>query len=178
MADVPHETTEQEPVRQVLHVHKTLPPESWGAFGQVCRVLVVDVNATIVTAVQEGPGPARVAYRELITFPSYTHCDTNDSKRRSQRLDKKLGKFLWAKKLQAPNMSRMPGKQKRVYKRKWDRGLAARLRKQLERGSMERASQCLDQAELAGPALETMQKVVELHPQADPPEWTCTKQCR
>ena len=53
---------------------------------------------------------------------------------------------------------------------KVDRVHAARLQKQLERGNIKRASQCLDQAEIAEPTLETMQKLAELHPQADPPE--------
>ena len=64
----------------------------------------------------------------------------------------------------------MSGKQKRAYKRKWERVLAARLQQQLERGNIKHASQCLDQAEFAEPMLETMQKLAELHPQADPPE--------
>ena len=40
----------------------------------------------------------------------------------------------------------------------------------LKRSNIKRAAQCLDQAELAEPTLETMQKLAELHPQADPPE--------
>ena len=36
--------------------------------------------------------------------------------------------------------------------------------------NLKRASQCLEQAEEAEPTLETMQKLAELHPQADTPE--------
>jgi hypothetical protein len=39
----------------------------------------------------------------------------------------------------------------------------------LEQGSIKRASQCLDQAELTEPTLPTMNKLAQLHPQADAP---------
>ena len=155
---------------QVLHAHQTLPPECWEAFGQACTVAVGDLGAAILTTVQEGPGPSAVAYGDLKTFPSYTDCDKRDSKRRYKCLNRKLGEFLGGEKLQAPDMSKMSGKQKRDYKREWDRQLASRRQKQLQRGNINRASQCLDQAEIAEPTLETMQKLAELHPQADPPE--------
>ena len=71
---------EQDPVFQVLHAHQTLPPECWEAFGQACTVVVGDLGAAILTTVQEGPGPSTVAYGDLKTFPSYTLCDTKDSK--------------------------------------------------------------------------------------------------
>ena len=132
--------------------------------------MVVGFSATILTAVQEEPGPSRVAYGDLKSFASCFLCDTQDSKRRCKRLNNKLGKFLGGEKLQAPDMSKTSGKQNRAYKRKWDRLLAARLQKQLQRGSIKRASQCLDQAEIAEPSLETMLKLAELHPQAHPPE--------
>ena len=177
--EVQNEATEQDPVFQVLHAHHTLPPEFWEAFGQSIAVLANAINATIPTAVQEGPGPGIVAFGDLKTCPSCTLWDTKDSRRRHKRLNEHCGKFLGGGKLQVPDMSRMPGKQKRAYKRRWNWVLAARLQKQLERGNIKRAAQCVDQAELAEPTLETMQKLAQLHPQADPRQrWTCPTQCQ
>ena len=121
-----------------------------------------NVNAAIAKAEQEGPGPVGAAWNELQMFPRCTLSDNRDSKRRGTRLNKRLGKFLGGEKLQAPDTKTMSGRQKRAYKRKWDWKLAEILQQQLKRGNITRASQCLDQAELAEPTLETMQKLAEL----------------
>ena len=73
MFEVQNETTDQDPVFQVLHAHQTLPPESWEAFEQAYKVLAVNFSAAIPTAVHERPDPGKVAYLETSkTFPSFT----------------------------------------------------------------------------------------------------------
>ena len=96
--------------------------------------------------------------------------ENRDSTRRCKRLNKLMGKFLGGEKLQAPDTKKLSGKQKRAQKRKWDLQLSQRLQGHLKKGSIKRAAQCLDQAELAEPTLETMHKLAQLHPQAGPPD--------
>lgn len=111
------------------------------------------------------PEPARAAWSQLIWFPNLTLSDTRDSRHRRDRINKLLGKLLGGEQLQPANL-KVSGKRQR----RQERELARRISAHQERGSIKRASRCLDQAELAEPNTSIMQKLAQLHPQSPPPK--------
>ena len=144
--EVQYAEAEQEPMFRVLQAHQTLPPESWEPFDQVAQLLLDELNAAIVEAEQEGPGPARAAWNDIKLFHSCTLSENKDSQRKDIRLNTLLGKILGGENLQAPDSKKLSGKLKRAQKHKWYLEIAQRLQGHLKRGNVKRAAQCLDQA--------------------------------